>query len=578
MPKILWLSTISLHDSSSGASVNASYMLKALQKRGFEVWALNSFVFKAPSGGQRAFGDIKSLFTHDPNKVFVFDENHIHYIYTRCINTEESEMTLKESHLFFNTWVQVLNEYEPDLVIGFGDSPLVSLCFAEAKRRLISTHYMVSSRDNLCSLFSNIDLLTADSNAIAKRYHDIAELNVIPIGDFFELKDIIAPVRKKHYVTFINPSAHKGLSIFAKLAKTAQIKMPEVEFLVVNSNQTFHNDIKKLHTKDKSSEHPYDLTDFPNVFLVNAQDDIRKIYSITSVLLVPSLWFEPWGRVATEATLNGIPVVATNIGGLNEATGGGGFLVDAPRHTLEDFYSLPDDEEIEPWLEALEKALNTDWWSTMEAAKKQLSVDVTVDNLVSIINPLIMKGQYLRAFAKLNREAADAAATSVDEVDTAAAASTDATTNTITAPNPNHSDSSLVLSNDDDLATAQMLNELQLDVPQENNNSRFVYSSPHLMLSSLSEAEIVKSVHDANTRILSTHQKVLAQFSSMNSKENTAESIPKKARTKANMLSAFKENQREKAQSAINQLILRHETRSEIINNLDDSELSDISF
>ena len=39
MPKILWMSPYSLHDTSSGASVDAKQMLESLAKHGYEVWS-----------------------------------------------------------------------------------------------------------------------------------------------------------------------------------------------------------------------------------------------------------------------------------------------------------------------------------------------------------------------------------------------------------------------------------------------------------------------------------------------------------------------------------------------------------
>ena len=50
-------------------------------------------------------------------------------------------------------------------------------------------------------------------------------------------------------------------------------------------------------------------------------------YAQARLLLVPSVWEEAWGRVVTEAQLNGIPVLATAIGGLPESVGPGGILI-----------------------------------------------------------------------------------------------------------------------------------------------------------------------------------------------------------------------------------------------------------
>ena len=54
------------------------------------------------------------------------------------------------------------------------------------------------------------------------------------------------------------------------------------------------------------------------------------VYSLTKLLLMPSLWYESFGLVAAEAMLNGIPVLASNRGALPETIGDAGFLFDIP--------------------------------------------------------------------------------------------------------------------------------------------------------------------------------------------------------------------------------------------------------
>ena len=54
---------------------------------------------------------------------------------------------------------------------------------------------------------------------------------------------------------------------------------------------------------------------------------MKSVYAKTRILLVPSVWQEGWGRVVTEAQLNGIPVIASNLGGLPESVGPGGIIV-----------------------------------------------------------------------------------------------------------------------------------------------------------------------------------------------------------------------------------------------------------
>ena len=60
--------------------------------------------------------------------------------------------------------------------------------------------------------------------------------------------------------------------------------------------------------------------------LVDAQEFLKKV----DVLVVPSLWNEPFGRVIIEANAQRVPVIATKVGGMGElvSDGSNGFLVE----------------------------------------------------------------------------------------------------------------------------------------------------------------------------------------------------------------------------------------------------------
>jgi len=65
-----------------------------------------------------------------------------------------------------------------------------------------------------------------------------------------------------------------------------------------------------------------------NVTLENRTNDMKTVYGRTRILLAPSKWEEAWGRVASEAHCSGIPVVGSRRGGLPEAIGPGGVVLD----------------------------------------------------------------------------------------------------------------------------------------------------------------------------------------------------------------------------------------------------------
>lgn len=386
MPKILWMSPYSLHDISSGASIHCKTVLECLAKRGFEVWSCSSFIFDSPAGAS-VFNNLKDKIDSSKKSVFEIDDAGIHYIYTRSSSNFEQEQNLNDQELLFKVYCNVLDNFKPDFVMGFGTGMISMTSFAEAQRRGILTIYPVLNGNHGNYAFPNTDLILTDSHASANLYFRRDQIRMIPTGQLFDPVYCISNKRKPKYITFINPSFEKGLSIFAKLAQYCQKAHPDLRFLVVNSNGNFAENIQYLHTKGNKDDHPLKPQDFDNVDMTPATNNMKPIYTVSKVLVTPSLWWESWGRVASEAVLNNIPVLGSTSGGLKEATFGAGIHLDAPEHCIKDNLSLPDDEEIKPWAQALERLVNEDWEQQLKHAQDNLSIDKNIDRLIAILRP-----------------------------------------------------------------------------------------------------------------------------------------------------------------------------------------------
>jgi glycosyltransferase involved in cell wall biosynthesis len=81
--------------------------------------------------------------------------------------------------------------------------------------------------------------------------------------------------------------------------------------------------------------------------------DPRQFYRLTRLVVMPSVWRESFGRVAAEAMLNGIPVVASDRGALPEVVGPGGVCLPVPAHVTPETRLAPAAAEVAPWVAAV---------------------------------------------------------------------------------------------------------------------------------------------------------------------------------------------------------------------------------
>lgn len=148
------------------------------------------------------------------------------------------------------------------------------------------------------------------------------------------------------FVTHINPCLVKGIDILTGVAEA----MPHVRFAAVRSWGTTETDLARLRA-------------LANITVLDPVDDIDIVFRRTRVLLVPSIWAEARARVVQEAMLRGIPVIASDTGGLSEAKLGVPYLL--PVNQLTGYKGGMDaqmvpaadapPQDLRPWIEALER-------------------------------------------------------------------------------------------------------------------------------------------------------------------------------------------------------------------------------
>ncbi|KIC48261.1 glycosyltransferase [Tateyamaria sp. ANG-S1] len=175
-------------------------------------------------------------------------------------------------------------------------------------------------------------------------------------------------------VTFINPHPHKGVEIALGIAAAC----PEIPFVFVRGWQLSPEQEQRLTDA---------LANLPNVTLRPSTNDMRGVYGDARIVLAPSQWQEAFGRIAAEAQISGIPVLASRTGGLPEAVGPGGVLLDK-------------DAPIDIWAERLRhlwhdaSAYDTASKAALNhASRPEMVPEWQVDRLVDILRAPVPKMQ-----------------------------------------------------------------------------------------------------------------------------------------------------------------------------------------
>ncbi len=148
------------------------------------------------------------------------------------------------------------------------------------------------------------------------------------------------PDPSRRFVTFINPQPTKGVQVFARIAAELSERRPDIPLLVVESRGA----------ADHLGTLPIDLSGCRNLHRMANTPDPRDFYSVSRMILMPSLWNESFGRVPVEAMINGIPVLASDRGSLPEVIGEAGFLIPIPDRYTPRSRIVPTAEEVEPWI------------------------------------------------------------------------------------------------------------------------------------------------------------------------------------------------------------------------------------
>jgi glycosyltransferase involved in cell wall biosynthesis len=246
---------------------------------------------------------------------------------------------------------QLFHEFAPDQLIACNGHPMILEAMARARTRGVTTAFAVRGFGYYdARYFADVDHVFTCSQFLSDHYRSRIGLRSTPIEPPIDWNAVLAPTESRAFVTFVNPSRHKGLLLFARLADMLGSRRPDVPILVVQSG----------HSGGSLNAIPgIDFSRYPQIMAAPPVPSPADYFALTRILVVPSVWEEPFGRVAAEAMINGVPPLVSDRGSLPQviggdfSAGGGGRVLPVPAGMSAKTTMLPSEEEVEPWYSAI---------------------------------------------------------------------------------------------------------------------------------------------------------------------------------------------------------------------------------
>ena len=352
---LLFLSPMCLLDKSSGAAISVLNFLIALSKAGYHCTSFTASLLD-PQWDVPVEHILGKTAAEEANrgKLAIYNEHGVTHNIFLTKSSRRIHMSPDEQIKFKSTWESWIVKNKPNAILTFGLCALSQELHKIARQNSIKLiFYLGNAEYNNATLLSNMDLIVCPSEFLKQHYKKTLGIEAKVVRTIMNHERLITSTsaavasipeaKELGFVTFMNPIAQKGLTLFILLIELAQRERPGMKFLVTEGRQS-----RKL-----LREWGVNIGAYPNVWWIPNQVDVRSIYLRTSILIVPSYWQEGFGRNVVEAQLSGIPVIASARGGIEEALNGGGFVLEVPDNCKKDHTKFPDEETVRCWFAAI---------------------------------------------------------------------------------------------------------------------------------------------------------------------------------------------------------------------------------
>jgi glycosyltransferase involved in cell wall biosynthesis len=284
-----------------------------------------------------------------PRPELTFEYRHVRY---RLLDVGPRDMHSWQklhNHQFDLMFDDELHSFRPDILLCYGGLQVDQARYERARRQGIKLVFALHNEGYLASadFFRPFHAVLTPSHYLSGVYLTALCIPSTPLPIPLVLEDVVAEERDPIFTAMINPSPEKGLMFVARLAEEISLQRPDLALLFIESRGSGS---RLVQTGLAAG---FDLGRHKNLMLSPPVAQPREIYAATRILLVPSLWNEPAGRVAAEALLNGIPPMVSDRGGLPEICNGAGFVLPIPASITPRDTRPVDASVVQPWIDLI---------------------------------------------------------------------------------------------------------------------------------------------------------------------------------------------------------------------------------
>jgi glycosyltransferase involved in cell wall biosynthesis len=163
----------------------------------------------------------------------------------------------------------------------------------------------------------------------------------------------------------------KGLFLFVRLAEELGKRHPKIAVLAIESRGTAGM------VCAAGLAGGFDLRRHESVMIAPPVPRPRDLYTHMRILVAPSVWEEPAGRVAAEAVINGVvPLYSDRGTGLAECANGAGFPIHLPEDLTLKTRTPVSAEAVKPWIDLIERLCFDEPFYQAEVARARVAAEM----------------------------------------------------------------------------------------------------------------------------------------------------------------------------------------------------------